>query len=337
MSNKPTNLTLPIIILSSTLLCGALLVVLYIKTPETEVIEKTLYMILASAILPSGFLWGLEYFTMRRQDELKRDELDCHCSANITSCRALVEYNNIYHAVSRHGLVSISTERDELVERVLANFLSHEKATPHDDPNPPVKLAHQEVIIIGSTLKGLLVQNYFEGWVRDAITAGISLKFIFTHWDYIGYRESQEDKKNGTIISELCQNISQLLAWGVPESSIRLAYGTPTLFLLIAGSDMIINPYTFTRESYRSMTVHIKNPDPSNPQGPNDSIWFQYYRNHYLTVWEPQPFINYVQINPKKKDQLISCELPSDWKAQIELCIADYQKEILEKTAGRTA
>ncbi len=75
----------------------------------------------------------------------------------------------------------------------------------------------------------------------------------FTHWDYVTHREKQEDRADGAIAEELKQSLARAISWGIPRTSIRLVHGAPTVFMVIAGSNMILNPYPFGRESVTSV------------------------------------------------------------------------------------
>jgi hypothetical protein len=295
---------------------GIVFIILYARIPPEDATEKIIYLILASAILPAGLLWTIEHYFLQKpveyqyisildQYRAERNQLMKEYSEDgqyiLQQFRANQTTMEILQYAECFFFRGISDERAALVKRVLLESLDDEGC--------------YEIIIVGSTLDGLFRQgSWFEDFIREALGKKKLLKLMFTHWDYVTHREKQEDRADGDIAQELKQSLVRAVTWKVPESSIRLVHGAPTVFMVIAGNNMILNPYPFGRESVTSMAIWLTNPQPGTPEGPPGTIWHAYYINHYDMVWNPE---NY----PRKLSTVsepISSKLPEGWEDKIE-------------------
>jgi len=99
--------------------------------------------------------------------------------------------------------------------------------------------------------------------------------------------------------------------------------------MVIAGNNMILNPYPFGRESVTSMSVWLTNPQPGKPEGSPGTIWHAYYVNHYDILWNPGKY-------PRRLSTVsepISSPLPDGWEDKIEAFI-DGVREASRKRLG---
>lgn len=297
-------------------------VVLYINTSPTSPAreaQRTLYVIGASALLPAGVLWTIEHYFLRKpiEDdyELVLDEYRASCESFLDKYRDNQLLIETIQSAEKHHFRAVSDERAPLAERVLQGSL--------DDA------ACREIVIIGSTLDGLFrLGAWFEEFIRTALARNKELKLMFSHWDYVTHREKQEDRADGDIAGELKQSLSRLLTWGVPAQSIRLVHGAPTVFMIIAGNNMLLNPYTFGREAVTSTTFWLTNPDSRQSEGPPGTIWHTYYINHYDIVWNPEKYPRKLNTSPEP----ISSPLPDDWEELLDRFIGGVIKERLVRT-----
>ncbi|MGD9579321.1 MAG: hypothetical protein AB7Y74_13865 [Syntrophorhabdus sp.] len=295
---------------------GIVFIILYVRVPNINVTEKTIYLILSSAILPAGILWTIEHYFLQRPVEYQyisvldqyRTERDQIIKEYVKDGQQILQQSRSNHSrmeilqcSDSYCFRGISDERAALVKRVLTDSLDDEGC--------------DEIIIAGSTLDGLFRQgSWFEDFIRKALEKNKNLKLMFTHWDYVTHREKQEDRADGDIAQELKQSLVRAVTWKVPLESIRLVHGAPTVFMVIAGNSMILNPYPFGRESVTSMAVWLTNPQPDSPEGPPGTIWHAYYINHYDMVWNPEKY-------PRKLSTVsepISSKLPEGWEEMIE-------------------
>ncbi len=298
---------------------GVVLLILYAKTPDGADVERTIYLICAAALLPSGVLWTVEHYFLQRPIEhsyasiLRQYYLEQNSFLSqyrrdsghlLRECRTNQNLAEIVQSTTRHFCRAISDERASLVRRVLEDSLDDETC--------------REIAIVGSTLDGLFRQgSWFEEFIRRALEKNKSLRLMFTHWDYVTHREKQEDRADGDIAQELKHSLVRAINWKVPPEAIRLVHGAPTVFMVIAGNNMILNPYPFGRESVTSMSVWLSNPQPERPEGPPGTIWHAYYINHYDMVWNPDKY-------PRKLSTVsepISSSLPNGWEDTIETFI----------------
>lgn len=316
-----------------TLGIGVVFIILYAKVPVTSDVEKTLYIILASSLLPAGILWTIEHYFLQKpieheyisalnQYRMERDKLlsayKIDSENMLRQWRASQSLMELVQGAEKHCFRSVSDERSALVRRVLEESVDDESC--------------KEIVIVGSTLDGLFRQgSWFEEFIRQAVEKHKSLKFMFTHWDYVTHREKQEDRADGDIAQELKHSLVRATTWKVPRDAIRLVHGAPTVFMVIAGNNMILNPYPFGRESVTSMSTWLTNPQPSRPEGPPGTIWHAYYINHYDMVWNPEKY-------PRKLSTVsepISSPLPEGWEDKIETFIDGVRVASRKRVIGK--
>lgn len=311
-----------LLVLLLTVGLGILFLIEHFRLPGTQALEKTILLIAASALLPAGVLWAIEHYFLVKplQDEYGSIQQKREKEFEIMRQKLENRIDDLetLESIRAHGLRAISTERGPLVRQVLQEALN--------DP------AVHEIIIVGSTLDGLTRRaRWFEQFVKSALKKDKKMKLMFTHWDYVTHRERQEDRPDGAIAQELKNSLSKVLRWGIPSDCIRLAYGAPTVFMVIAGNNMILNPYPFGGESVTSAAIWLTNPDPSLPTGPPGSIWREYYINHYDKPWNPDK-PEYRRMNNKDPNPL-SYSLPSDWIEQLDRFIEGIVRERLKEHA----
>ncbi len=316
-----------------TLGIGVVFIILYAKVPEASDVEKTLYIILASSLLPAGILWTIEHYFLQKpieheyvsvlnQYRMERDKLLSEYAEDgehlLRQCRASQSLMELLQSAEKHCFRGISGERAALVRRVLEESVDDESC--------------KEIVIVGSTLDGLFRQgSWFEEFIRQSVEKHKGLKFMFTHWDYVTHREKQEDRADGNIAEELKHSLVRATTWKVPRDAIRLVHGAPTVFMVIAGNNMIINPYPFGRESVTSMSVWLTNPQPSKPEGLPGTIWNAYYISHYDMVWNPEKY-------PRKLSTVsdpISSPLPDGWEDKIETFIDGVREARRKRLIGK--
>jgi hypothetical protein len=295
---------------------GVVFIILYAKIPAASGVERTLYIIFASSLLPAGILWTIEHYFLQKpveheytsilnQYRTERGTLLSEYEADgqelLGRYRANQNFMELMQSAEKHCLRGVSDERASLVRRVLEESVRDE--------------ACHEVVIVGSTLDGLFRQgSWFEEFIRQALEKQKSLKLMFTHWDYVTHREKQEDRADGEIAQELKHSLVRATKWKVPRDAIRLVHGAPTVFMVIAGNNMILNPYPFGRESVTSMSIWLTNPTPGKPEGPPGTIWHAYYINHYDMVWNPDRYSRSLST----VSEPISSSLPEGWEAKID-------------------
>ena len=127
--------TVALLVFLLTIGLGIIFLIESLRTPDTNSIEKMLFLILAAALLPAGILWAIEHYFLiipiKDEYESMRQKLE-----------ARIDDMETYDAIRKHGLRSISTQRADLVKKVLNASLDDETI--------------KEIIIVGSTQDGLI-------------------------------------------------------------------------------------------------------------------------------------------------------------------------------------
>jgi transcriptional regulator with XRE-family HTH domain len=96
-----------------------------------------------------------------------------------------------------------------------------------------------------------------------------------------GLREDQEARRPKTIEGEIYEAIHMLTGdWGIPESSIRFYKGAPTVFLMFTRERMLLNPYTYGAEAYKTLTLEVAHTES------REDIYTQYKENHFQRSWD---------------------------------------------------
>lgn len=163
-----------------------------------------------------------------------------------------------------------------------------------------IKGREGKLIIVGSSVKGMVeVVRDLDEIIRAATdNEDCNLRILLTHPKYSRFRENQEERPPGAIEDEIFNNIRFLEnIWGnckkYSEYCTNLDYvtklykGTPTCFMIIAGDRMLINPYPYEREAYKSFCLHVRKVDTGKKEeGIQRSIYEQYYQTHFLSPWE---------------------------------------------------
>jgi hypothetical protein len=152
-----------------------------------------------------------------------------------------------------------------------------------------------KVVIVGSSIKGLLEEaKDFLTVIETAIRNNCSIKILLTHPEYSQYRENQEGRPSGAIEDEIFDGI-RIIESTINNNSceklqadniIKLYKGTPTCFMIIAGDRMLINPYPYEEEAYKSFCIVVKKVEPNEANMDGENIMYtKYARAHYIKPW----------------------------------------------------
>ncbi len=182
------------------------------------------------------------------------------------------------------GIVRLSRDRNEL----LGSFKDY------------IARETKEVIIIGSSLKGILdpdeeieAKKDFADLIRRKMDAGVDFKFLLTHPALAFLREDAEGRAAGDIKQEIIKALryltrdrtseeKRLPGLGTPHSSIKLYKGTPTIFSIITSDSLFMNPYTYQSNAYESFCLEVKR------VGPGD-LFSRFMNDHFHKPWKNEP------------------------------------------------
>jgi hypothetical protein len=159
-----------------------------------------------------------------------------------------------------------------------------------------VRLERERIIVIGSSLKGLLdaterdqEKTGFAAVLREKIRDGVPIEFLLTHPALAFLREDAEGRKPGAIKAEIIDTLRYLTGIGlsakgapkigVPVEAIRLYHGTPTIFSIILGNRMLINPYAYQATAYENFCFEFSK---KSEQG----LYAKMLKAHYRKPWD---------------------------------------------------
>jgi len=110
-------------------------------------------------------------------------------------------------------------------------------------------------------------------------TAKVDFRILMTHPKVSKWREEQEGRRAGSIKIEIEETVETLKRWGVAEENIRFYPGAPTVFMMYTPTRMLLNPYTYETEAYRTLTLEV-----APTVHPNDAFT-QFRDNHFKKPW----------------------------------------------------
>jgi len=109
--------------------------------------------------------------------------------------------------------------------------------------------------------------------------AGVDFRILMTHPDVSKLREEQEGRGPNSIRIEIAETVQTLKRWGVAEENIRFYPGAQTVFMIYTPTRMLLNPYTYETEAYRTMTLEVA------PTGHPSDVFTQFRDNHFNKPW----------------------------------------------------
>jgi len=149
--------------------------------------------------------------------------------------------------------------------------------------------------IAASSMKGLLeaAGKDFDGlgmftWAADlARKRQLDLRIIMTHPHFARVRANQEDRGENAIPEEIQEAVNQLRRQKVPPQRVKMVFATPTVFAIATRDQMLLNPYPYSQEAYRSFTLTVRRSHMEVPdhRAFDRDIFEQYERRHFLQPW----------------------------------------------------
>ena len=126
----------------------------------------------------------------------------------------------------------------------------------------------------------------------------VDFRVLMTHPMFSDLREKQEGRREGAIETEINETVDTLLDWGVPKDNIRYFRGAPTVFMIFTPSRMLINPYLYKTEAYRTLSLEFAGPTSGLDTG---DVYSQYRTNHFERPWTEGLSVDQVLEKMKKK------------------------------------
>jgi len=142
----------------------------------------------------------------------------------------------------------------------------------------------REVMIVGSSLKGLLQKDKY-GEFADKLrfkieVARVTVKFLLTHPVVADLRNRQEGRRGSEIGKEIVESLMILRDWHVPPDDIRLYRGSPTCFAIKTERFMLLNPYPYANIAYSSPCLIVETSE-DNP----GYFYHEFDRSHF-SAWD---------------------------------------------------
>jgi len=142
----------------------------------------------------------------------------------------------------------------------------------------------REIMIIGSSLKGLLKKDKYKE-IADKIRfkierGGVTVKFLLTHPVVADLRAGQEGRRSSEIGAEIIESLEELKRWGVPNENVRLYRGTPTCFAIKTETEMLLNPYPYGEVAYDSPCIIVRT-TANNP-----SYFYHEFDQSHFGAWD---------------------------------------------------
>jgi hypothetical protein len=282
---RSTNSTIIGVLSVSATSIGFLLII--VSRFVVEPFWRDLLLGIGLALAPSG-VFGLigDYLVFGRAMETLHDSNES-LGAQVEALRISTDF---LKQSSNLGLEMIYPDR----ESALHDFapLLREQAQ--------VKGRQGKLIIVGSSIKGLVeVVRDLQDIIKSAIeNSDCDVRILLTHPKYSRFRENQEERPPGAIEDEIFASIrlleetwercSEAVRKRMPTHDIiKLYKGTPTCFMIIAGDRMLINPYSYEKEAYRSFCLSVREVDQAGKEEEVEkSIYRQYYASHFASPWQ---------------------------------------------------
>jgi len=109
----------------------------------------------------------------------------------------------------------------------------------------------------------------------------IKWRILMTNPEVSELRERQEVRERGSIANEIRESVNTLTQdWGITRDSIRFYNGAPTVFLLFTPERMLLNPYSYQTEAFKTFTLEVARTQSS------EDIYAQYLLNHFERSWQ---------------------------------------------------
>lgn len=167
-------------------------------------------------------------------------------------------------AAERAGLIGLHMSRSDAVA-AFAPYMEEEK---------------QNILIIGSSLKGLLQSpdgNHVREMVQRKQREGVQIRFLLTHPAVADLRAQQEGRSFTAIGGEIIESLTVLTErLEIPSRNIKLYLGTPTCFAIRTSKAMLLNTYSYMREAYTSPCLVVMRP----------GYLYEHFAASHFAAWE---------------------------------------------------
>lgn len=211
--------------------------------------------------------------------------------------RSINDFNPLVGNCARLGLVNVYLTRPD----ALSDFADHleeelKEAASAAGFAPSEFTPKARLWIVSSSMKGIreTAAGRFDGagvltWAGELAAKDlIDMRVLMTHPRYANLRASQELRLVGAIPEEIKETLAFLSSCKVPVDRIRLVCATPTVFAVATRVEMLLNPYPYSAEAFRSFTLRVRKVHlaPSDRHSAiHRDIFEQYEYRHFEIPW----------------------------------------------------
>jgi hypothetical protein len=152
----------------------------------------------------------------------------------------------------------------------------------------------REIMIIGSSLKGLLIKEKYKeiaDKLRFKMENKVTVKFLLTHPMVADLRAGQEGRRTSEIGNEIIESLQILRDWNVPPENVRLYRGTPTCFAIKTEKQMLLNPYPYGEVAFDSPCLIVE----TNERNPS-YIYHEFDQSHF-GAWDTKTAVTISDYN----------------------------------------
>lgn len=155
---------------------------------------------------------------------------------------------------------------------------------------PAIDEEATEIMVIGSSLKGLLLKEEYKpvcDKLRFKCDRGLcKVKFLLTHPIMADLRAKQESRNPTEIGLEIIKSLKELRTWNQAYCHVKLYLGTPTCFAIKTTRKMLISPYAYGTCSYDSPCLIVEDAPEGGAERP--SYFFDEFKTRHFGAWETQ-------------------------------------------------
>ncbi len=160
---------------------------------------------------------------------------------------------------------------------------------------------HDSITVVSSSFTGVLrvASAKISELLNRKSKEVRSFRILMTEPETMGsLREKQEGRAKGSIAEEINENVARLIEnWELNTENIRFYKGAPTVFLLFTSERMLLNPYSYQTEAFKTFTLEVAK------TAYLDDIYSQYYDNHFYRSWIGSNSISYDEYLEDKKEK----------------------------------
>lgn len=200
------------------------------------------------------------------------------------------------------GLENVYLTRSDAL-RDFSEYIKSElaKANMVDDADSINGTSQGRLWFVSSSMKGFIeaAAAEFDGRMlleqaaKLADSNRLDLKILMTHPEHGDDRAAQEGRGEGDIPNEIYAALAILKILGVRREAVRFVPRTPTVFAIATTDVMLLNPYPYGTEAFRSFCITVrKTPSVDVSHARSRDIYEQYEHFHFKAPWAHGQEIN---------------------------------------------